>query len=136
MPTRVLIVDDDSETTDLLKIILESDDFEVTTALSGREGVNLARETRPDVMIVDLLMPDVDGLEVCREIRAFSNVPIVVLSAVNKPGVITQALDEGADDYLIKPIQNNVLVACLNKLARRARAEQKNSRANGSYRMK
>ena len=136
MPTQVLIVDDDNETTDLLKIILESDAFEVTTAVSGREGVNLARKTKPDIMIVDLLMPDLDGLEVCREVRKFSNVPIVVLSAVNKPGVIAQALDEGADDYLIKPINNNVLVACLNKLTRRARAEQEIAKANGSYRMK
>lgn len=136
MPTHVLIVDDDNETSDLLKIILESDGFEVTTAVSGREGVNLARETQHDVMIVDLLMPDLDGLKVCSEVRKFSNIPIVVLSAVNKPGVITQALDKGADDYLIKPIKSNILIACLNNLTRRARAEQEISRANGLYRMK
>jgi two-component system KDP operon response regulator KdpE len=136
MPTQVLIIDDDKETTDLLKIILETDGFQVTTAISGRDGVNLAREKKHDVIIVDLLMPDMDGLKVCREVRTFSNVPLVVLSAVNKPGVLTRALDEGADDYLIKPIKSNILVACLNKLARRARVEQEIAKTNGLYRMK
>lgn len=135
MPTQVLIVDDDKETTDLLRIILESDSFEVTTATSGRDGVRLAREIDPDVMIVDLLMPGMDGLKVCREVRKFSNVPILVLSAVNKPRVAAQALDEGADDYLIKPMKNNVLIACLNKLTRRARAEQEIGKSNGLFRM-
>lgn len=134
MPTRVLIVDDDSETTDLLKLILEPNAFEVVTATSGREGVDIARKLNPDVMIVDLLMPDVDGLKVCRQVRQFSSVPILVLSAVSKPGIVAQALDEGADDYLIKPIKNNVLVASLKKLTRRARAEQE-VETNGIYRM-
>jgi DNA-binding response OmpR family regulator len=136
MQTRVLVVDDDVETTDLMKIILEPDDFEVFTTTSGEEAVSLAKSLNPDVMVVDLLMPGKDGLEVCREVRKFSGVPILVLSAVSKPGIISQALDEGADDFLIKPMKNNVLIACLNRLARRARAEQENNKNNGSARMK
>lgn len=134
MPTRVLIVDDDVETTDILKLILEPNAYEVVTAASGREGVDLARKLNPDVMIVDLLMPDMDGLNVCRQVRKFSSVPILVLSAVSKPGIVAQALDEGADDYLIKPMKNNVLVASLKKLTRRARVEQE-IETNGVSRM-
>ena len=135
MPTRVLIVDDDNETADLLRIILEKDDFLVNAATSGREGIRLTREINPDVIVLDLLIPDMDGFAVCREVRKFSNVPIVVLSALSRPGIVTQVLDEGADDYLTKPINTNVLVACLKKLSRRARAEQEVTRANGVYRM-
>jgi len=124
MLTRVLVVDDDNDTTDLLKIILTPSAFKVITANSGQEGVELARKLSPDVMVVDLFMPGMDGLMVCKEVRKFSNVPILVLSAVGKPGVAEQALDEGADDYLIKPMNNKVLIASLNKLTRRARAEQ------------
>ena len=124
MLTRILVVDDDTETTELLKIILEPGDFEVFTSVSGQEAVDLARRLSPDVMVVDLLMPGMDGLNVCQEVRKFSSLPILVLSAVSKPGIIAQALDEGADDFLIKPIKNNVFIACLNRLARRARVEQ------------
>jgi DNA-binding response OmpR family regulator len=134
MPTRVLVVDDDNETADLLRIILENDDFLVNTATSGREGIEMTRKIDPDVILLDLLIPDMDGFTVCREVRKFSSIPIVVLSAVSNPGLVTQALDVGADDYLTKPIYSNVLVACLNKLTRRARAEQE-VRANGVYRM-
>ena len=129
--TKVLIVDDDNDTTDLLKIILAPSDFDVVTANSGQEGIDLARKFKPDVMVVDLLMPGMDGLEVCKEIRKFSSIPILVLSAVGKPGITEQALNAGADDYLIKPMNKNVLVASLNKLARRAHAEQAAINQNG-----
>ena len=77
-------------------------------------------------------MPEMNGTEVCREIRAFSQVPILVLSAVSKPGMVAQALDEGADDYLLKPITSSVLIARLKRLVWRARAEQA-ANGNGSY---
>ena len=121
--TRVLIVDDDSDTTDLLKIILEPNDFEVIVANTGKQGVELARTMIPDMMVVDLTMPDMDGLDVCREVRNFSNMPILILSAVSRPNVAEEVLDSGADDFLVKPMSSGVLVASLNRLARRARAE-------------
>ena len=123
MLTRILVVDDDVEMTDLLKIILEPSTFEVFAANTGAEGVRLARELKPDVVILDLLMPGMDGWDVCKEIRSFSQVPILVLSAINKPGMVARALDEGADDYLLKPMPSGVLTAHINKLTRRARAE-------------
>ena len=76
--TQVLIVDDDNDTTDLLKIILEPDDFKVVVANTGKQGVELARSLAPDMMVVDLLMPDMDGLRVCREVRKFSSMPILI----------------------------------------------------------
>jgi two-component system KDP operon response regulator KdpE len=122
--TRVLVVDDDVEMTDLLKIILEPNAFEVRAANCGSQGVEAVREFCPDVVILDLLMPDMDGWQVCKEIRKFSNVPILVLSALNKPGLAAYALDAGADDYLLKPMTSSVLIAHLKKLVRRARVEQ------------
>jgi DNA-binding response OmpR family regulator len=133
--TKVLVIDDDFETTDLLKIILEPNSFDVYTANSAPTGIEMAHKLSPDVMIVDLLMPGMDGLKVCKEVREFSNVPILVLSAVNKPGIVARALDEGADDYLAKPMKSSVLIAHLNKLARRARAEKEASKGNGKYRL-
>jgi DNA-binding response OmpR family regulator len=129
--TKVLIVDDDNDTTELLKIILAPNEFDVVTANSGQEGIDMARSFNPDVMVVDLLMPGMDGIMVCKEVRKFSSIPILVLSAVGKPGIAEQALNEGADDYLIKPMNKNVLVASLNKLARRAHAEQAAIEKNG-----
>jgi DNA-binding response OmpR family regulator len=132
MATRVLIIDDDRETTDLLRIILEPNYFDVATANSGQEGVGLVRAMHPDVIVVDLLMPEMDGLEVCRAIRQFSNTPIVVLSAYDRPGTAEQVLESGADDYQLKPMTSNLLIASLHRLARRARAEQRNNH-NGHH---
>jgi DNA-binding response OmpR family regulator len=129
--TKVLIVDDDSDTTDLLKIILEPNDFTVIVANTGKQGIELARSLVPDVMVVDLLMPDMDGLKVCREVRQFSCMPILILSAVSRPNIAEEVLNSGADDFLIKPMSSGVLIASLNRLARRARAEHNAQLSNG-----
>lgn len=129
--TKVLIVDDDSDTTDLLKILLEPNDFTVIVANTGKQGIALARNLAPDVMVVDLLMPDMDGLKVCREVRQFSCMPILILSAVSRPNIAEEVLNSGADDFLIKPMSSGVLIASLNRLARRARAEHNAQLSNG-----
>jgi two-component system KDP operon response regulator KdpE len=131
--TKVLIVDDDSDTTDLMKIILEPNDFEVIVANTGKLGVEMACSLGPDVMVVDLLMPEMDGLKVCREVRQFSSMPILILSAVSRPNVAEEVLDSGADDFLVKPISSGMLIASLNRLARRARAEHKAQYVNGNF---
>jgi len=135
MHTKVLIVDDDHETADLIRMLLEPDSFEVLMTTSGQEGATIIRDVSPDVMIIDLMMPDMDGLKVCKEVRKFSTIPILVLSSIGKPGIAEQALDEGADDYLVKPMNKKVLIACLNKLTRRARAEQEASKRNGGQKL-
>lgn len=131
LPLKVLVVDDDRDTAELLKFILEPNDLEVTIANTGEEGIEKARMENPDVMIVDLHMPDMDGLRVCQKVRQFSALPILVLSAVNKKNIVIEALNCGADDFLIKPVKHEVLIASVNKLARRARAEQKAQQVNG-----
>ena len=131
--TKVLVIDDDKEMTELLKVILEPNTFDVISANSGQEGIPLLKEQNPDVIVLDLLMPDMDGWQVCKEIRSFSQVPILVLSAISKPGMVARALDEGADDFLLKPMPSGVLTAHIKKLARRALAEQRSSKSRFGY---
>jgi DNA-binding response OmpR family regulator len=133
--TRVLVVEDDRETSDLLRTILSSDSFDIMAVNSRSQGIATAREINPDMLVIDLVVPGLDGLELCKEVRKFSNVPILMLSAVSKPGIVAHALDGGADDFLLKPIKNSVLIASINKLARRARAEQEAYRGNGKHRL-
>lgn len=125
--TRILVIDDDQAMTEMLRLVLEPNAFEVLVAHSGPEGIEATRKLTPEVVVLDLLMPGMDGWEVCKEIRTFSQVPILVLSAISKPGIIARALDEGADDYLLKPMPSSVLIAHLKRLARRARAEQESN---------
>lgn len=120
--TRVLVIDDDKALTDLLKISLDSTQYEVIAANSGKDGIEVALTQFPDIIILDLVLPGVEGWQIGKAIREFSKVPILVLSAFDKPGMVARALDGGADDYLIKPVSIDVLVAHLNKLTRRARA--------------
>lgn len=129
----MLIIDGDASMTEMLRLILEPDAFKVFAENSGPAGIEAARKLDPDIIILDLLMQGMDGWDVCHKIRDFSNVPILVLSAVNKPGYVAKALDNGADDYLIKPMPSNVLIAHLKKLTRRAKAEQSGGKESYKY---
>ncbi|MCL4562862.1 MAG: response regulator [Chloroflexi bacterium] len=120
---KILVIDDDPAMTELLKILLQSLTKSIITANSGKEGVQLARQNEPDIVILDMMMPEVDGWEVCRLIREVSRVPIIILSALDNPGMVVRALDAGADEYLIKPVPSGVLVAHINKLVRRSKVE-------------
>ncbi len=119
MKTRVLVIDDDEAITELLSMLLKTHGFDVITSNSGVEGVKLAQERHPQVVLLDLMMPDKDGWEVCKMIRNFSNVPIVVLSALNDPRMVASVLDAGADDFLVKPVPSSILIAHLRKIVRR-----------------
>jgi len=116
---KVLVIDDDPAMTDLLKILLEAVSSSVCTANSGIEGIAIAKSTTIDIIILDLMMPEMDGWQVCKAVRDFSSVPILILSALDSPGMVAAALDAGADDYLIKPVTSSVLIAHLKKLVRR-----------------
>lgn len=130
---RVLVVDDDADTMELMKVILDPATFDIIMTSSTLDGIELVRTMSPDVMVVDLMLPGTNGLKIISEVRKFSNIPILVISALNKPGVVAHALDQGADDYLAKPMKSSMLVAYINKLARRARAEQEAVRENGGH---
>jgi DNA-binding response OmpR family regulator len=119
-----LIIDDDAAMTEMLKTVLEPKSFNVFTAHQIAEGLESVRTLGPDVVLLDLNMDGIDGWQACRKIREFSRVPILVLSVLNKPDAVAKALDEGADDYLIKPVSGGVLIAHLNNLIRRSRAER------------
>lgn len=119
MSKTILTIDDDAAITELMSMLLKSHGYEVLTANSGESGVRVIEEEKPAVVILDLMMPGMDGWQVCKETRKFSNVPILVLSALDDPAMIASALDAGADDYLVKPVSSNILVAHINKLIRR-----------------
>lgn len=121
---RILVVDDTHQTTQVLKSVLDPGIFEVVEATSARHGIEQARQADPDMIVVDLATAEeMDGLEVCREIRSFSRSLILLLSANGRPGIAERALNQGADDFLTKPVNNSLLVASVLKLARRARPD-------------
>lgn len=120
MPIKLLVIDDDTAVTELLALLLKSHGYDVMAVNSGEEGVIALREKNPDLIILDLMMPEMDGWGVCKAVRAFSTVPIIILSALNDPALIASILDAGADDYLTKPTPSSVLVAHVNKLVRRS----------------
>lgn len=121
MPTKIIVIDDDTAVTDLLSVLLESHGFDVHVTNSSTEGMNMIRQGEYDLVILDLMMPDMDGWEICKEVRSFSQVPIIVLSALNDPSMVASVLDAGADDYLTKPTPSRILVAHINRLTRRNR---------------
>ncbi|HLE92566.1 MAG TPA: response regulator [Anaerolineales bacterium] len=127
MSTKILVIDDDSAVTDLLSLLLKSQGFDVTATNNSSDGLNLVRENQPDLVVLDLMMPEIDGWEVCKAVRAFSDVPIIVLSALNDPSMIASVLDSGADDYLTKPTPSRVLVAHINRLVHRTGTPRSNS---------
>ena len=118
MSTKILVIDDDLAITELMSMLLKTHGFEVFTTNTGAEGVKLAQEKLPNVVLLDLMMPDLDGWQVSKAIRLFSNVPILILSAINDPGMVASVLDAGADDFLVKPVPSSVLVAHIRKMVR------------------
>ncbi len=117
---KVLVIDDDQGMTELLTLLLKPATSDVYIANNGKDGLALTKAYQPDVIILDLMMPEMDGYEVCTQIRSFTNTPILILSALDMPGMVTKALDAGADDYLIKPVTSSILIAHLNNLLRRS----------------
>lgn len=120
MSFKLLVVDDDWAVTDMLSTLLKLQGFEVSTANRGADCLALLKEKSPDLLLLDLMMPDMDGWAVCREIRLTSNVPILILSALNDPIKIASILDAGADDYLTKPIASSLLLARIHRLLKRS----------------
>jgi two-component system KDP operon response regulator KdpE len=115
----ILVVDDDNGLRELIRINLEHEGYGVIQAANGVQCLNSVREQRPDMVILDVMMPEMDGLEACVKVREFSQVPILMLTAkVQSEDVIT-GLDRGADDYLLKPFNMDELSARIRALLRR-----------------
>jgi len=121
---KVLVVDDDVKTVDLVRLYLERDGYEVLTAYDGIEALRLARESYPDLIVLDLMLPDIDGMEVCRILRNESDVPIIMLTAKSTDQDKLTGLGLGADDYVTKPFSPKVLAARVWAVLRRLPGER------------
>ena len=116
---RILVVDDDAKTVELVKLYLNRDGYKVLVAYDGTEALRLAREIRPDLIVLDLMLPGLDGLEVCSTLRAESDVPIIMLTARTGEQDRLSGLDLGADDYVAKPFSPKELAARVRAVLRR-----------------
>ena len=121
---RILIVDDEPQITRVLRTSLQSNGHEVTVAQDGAEALAKFMKAQPELVITDLAMPGMDGIELTREVRARSQVPIIVLSVRNQDAAKVAALDEGADDYITKPFSIQELLARVRVQSRRAVASE------------
>jgi len=117
---RILVVDDESQITRVLRTSLTTHGYDVRTAADGVSALETFKDWRPDLVVTDLAMPNMDGLELCRQLRAVSQVPIIVLSARGEEKAKVQALDLGADDYVTKPFGIDELLARMRAALRRA----------------
>jgi two-component system, OmpR family, alkaline phosphatase synthesis response regulator PhoP len=121
---KVLVVDDDVKTVELVRLYLDRDGYQVLTAYNGVEALRLAHENYPDLIVLDLMLPDIDGLEVCRTLRRESDVPIIMLTARTTDQDKLTGLDLGADDYITKPFSPKELVARVRAVLRRLPGER------------
>ncbi len=121
---RVLVCDDESQILRALRVILREAGFEALPAETGEEALDVAAVQRPEAAIVDLVLPDIDGVEVCRRLREWSEMPIIVLSAVGEEDAKVRALSAGADDYVTKPFGPRELIARLEAVLRRVEPER------------
>src|SRR5919204_1373916 len=111
MKGRVLVVDDDAALAEMLGIVLRGEGFEPTFVADGDKALEVFRDTRPDLVLLDLMLPGSDGIDVCRQIRGESGVPIVMLTAKSDTVDVVVGLESGADDYVVKPFKPKELVA-------------------------
>jgi DNA-binding response OmpR family regulator len=121
---RVLVVDDDVKTVELVKLYLKRDGYQVLTAYEGIEALRLARESHPDLIVLDLMLPGIDGLKICRVLRDESDVPIIMLTARTTEQDRLTGLDLGADDYVSKPFSPKELAARVRAVLRRLPEER------------
>lgn len=131
--SRVLVCDDEAQILRALRVILRDAGFEALPASTGEEALDVAAVSHPDAAIVDLMLPDLDGVEVCRALREWSAMPIIVLSAVGEEDAKVRALTAGADDYVTKPFGPRELIARLQAVLRRSTDEPEDAviRADG-----
>jgi two-component system alkaline phosphatase synthesis response regulator PhoP len=121
---RVLVVDDDAKTVELVKLYLKRDGYRVLTAYDGIEALRLAREGHPDLIVLDLMLPGIDGLEICRTLRTESDVSVIMLTAKTTDQDKLVGLDLGADDYVTKPFSPRELAARVRAVLRRLPGER------------
>ena len=129
---KILVVDDEKPISDIIKFNMVKEGYEVVTAFNGREALEMFEAERPDILILDLMLPEMDGLEVARTIRKTSNVPIIVLSAKDSEFDKVIGLEIGADDYMTKPFSNRELQARVKAILRRTDLTIENQEAEAA----
>lgn len=129
---QILVVEDDAPVRNLITTTLKAHEYKYITAENGEEAIRQASTCNPDIVLLDLGLPDVDGVEVIKKIRTWSNMPIIIISARSEDTDKIEALDNGADDYLTKPFSVEELLARLRATSRRLAMMQVNARANES----
>lgn len=120
MPAKILVIEDDPPIASLIQLQLENRGFQVQLAYDGAEGLRHAYAWQPDLVVLDIMMPDMDGWTVCERLRELSDVPIIFVTAVGKETDIVRGLEMGADDYLVKPFSPRELVARIEAVLRRS----------------
>lgn len=138
MSEKILVIDDEVTTVNLITMLLERKGFEVIKANNAEEGLRRAYRHQPDLVLLDIMMPDMDGWEVCRRLRDLSDVPIIFLTALDSVKDIVHGLEIGADDYITKPFDHDELVARIRAHLRRAPRQQMSEELvfdNGDFRI-
>ncbi|MEO1165099.1 MAG: response regulator transcription factor [Chloroflexota bacterium] len=116
---NILVIEDDLKTANLLALYLRQAGYKVETANDGYTGLDMARRLQPDLIVLDLMLPNLDGLDVCRLVRMENNVPIIILTAKSTEGDVLHGLELGADDYIAKPFSPREVVARVKTVLRR-----------------
>lgn len=130
---KILIIDDDLDFIQVMTIKFHLDGYEVFSATSGWEGIKLAYEAHPDIILVDIMMPETDGFDTCHNLRRMTNTPILILTARSAESDVIRGLYQGADDFLSKPFSHEILEARIRALLRRARAPKQASAKADHY---
>lgn len=117
--TKVLVIDDDMNICELVRLYLEKDGYEVKTVYNGKSGIDAFGDFTPNIVILDIMLPGIDGWQVCRELRKVSNIPIIMLTAKGETFDKVLGLELGADDYMVKPFEPKELVARVKAVLRR-----------------
>jgi two-component system response regulator ResD len=120
----ILVIDNDPSTSAVFKKLLMSKDYNVLTTNSSRESLDIVSRVMLDLIILDLLMPEMDGWQLCKAIREITRTPILIISAIESSDIITKTLNLGADDYLVKPVSSYTLLAHVKNLVRRHKTEE------------
>ena len=121
---KIMIVDDDRNICELLRLYIEKDGFDAVIAHNGREALALLEKEKPDLMVLDVMMPELDGWQVCREVRKTSDIPIIMLTAKSETFDKVLGLELGADDYVTKPFDSKEIVARIKAVLRRTGSKQ------------
>jgi two-component system OmpR family response regulator len=117
--TKILVVDDDVNICEIIRLYLEKEGYEVLTAMDGKQAIEMFKEQAPGLVLLDIMLPVVDGRQVCSEIRRISNIPIIMLTAKGETFDKVLGLELGADDYIVKPFEPKELVARIKAVLRR-----------------